>query len=94
MCLTIDHWSARSKGYIGFTAHWFDENLERREAAVALRRITERCTYDVIAECISEVIDQFGLEGKVSHCITDSGSNFVKAFKVIKTTIVGIGYNI
>lgn len=81
VCLTVDHWSCRSKGYIGFTAHWFVDG-NREQGAIALRRITERCTYDVIADQVYGVIGEFGLSGKVSHCVTDSGANFVKAFKV------------
>ena len=29
---------------------------------------------------IESVVAEFKLSGKVTHCITDSGSNFVKAF--------------
>lgn len=50
-------------------------------ACIALRRVTGRCTYDVLAELIESVIAEYGLSNKISHCITDSGSNFVKAFK-------------
>lgn len=82
VCLTADHWAARSKGYLGLTAHWF-EGHTRKQAALTLKRITDRCTYDVLADAIMSVILEFGLDGKVTHCVTDSGSNFVKAFKVI-----------
>lgn len=44
VCLTVDHWSCRSKGYIGFTAHWFVDG-NREQGAIALRRITCRKMY-------------------------------------------------
>lgn len=85
--LTIDHWSCRSKGYVGFTAHWLT-GQQRQQGAIALRCITQRCTHDVLADIIHNVIDEYGIEGKVSHCVTDSWSIFVKAFKVCSSCCV------
>jgi len=42
--------------------------------------MTGRCTFDALAKIIESVIAEFKLGGKVTHCVTDSGSNFVKAF--------------
>lgn len=85
LCITVDHWSSRRKGYIGITAHWYEasaDGMNRRQACIALRRVTGRCTYDVLARIMESVIVEFDITGKVTHCITDSGSNFLKAFKV------------
>ena len=86
VCLTADHWSARGRGFLGITAHWLskeqDSSPTRENACIALRRITGRCTYDVLGKEIESVMAEYGLQSKVSHCVTDSGSNFVKAFKV------------
>ena len=51
---------------------------------LALRRITEAHTYDVLAKFLEKIHTKFGLiPGKnLTETITDSGSNFVKAFKV------------
>lgn len=39
-------------------------------------------THDKVAENIKQVMDEYGLPAyKVSHVVTDNGSNFVKAFK-------------
>lgn len=84
VCLTIDHWAAHHKGYVGITAHWYDPESDlksKKKACIALRRITGRCTYDVLAKLIESVIAECKITGKVSHCITDSGSNFLKAFR-------------
>lgn len=82
ICLTADHWSSYRKGYIGITCHWLHmDTMTMKHACLSLRRITGRCTYDVIAANISEVISEYGIVSRVSHCITDSGSNFIKAFR-------------
>ena len=46
VCLTIDHWASHRKGYIGFTAHWYDNKQTRKHACLALRRIVGSCTFD------------------------------------------------
>lgn len=89
VCLTADHWSARSKGYLGITAHWFAKNkgsIERKQAGIALRRMIGRCTYDSIGRLMESVMAEFGINNKVSHCVTDSGSNFVKALKEFRVS--------
>ena len=80
VCLTIDHWSNFRKEFVGITAHWYTNDLERHNACIALRRVTGRCTYDVLARLIEAVIVEYNIARKVTHCVTDSGSNFVKAF--------------
>ncbi|XP_065319406.1 uncharacterized protein LOC135927364 [Gordionus sp. m RMFG-2023] len=49
-CTTADCWSGHRRAFIGLTAHWLDPlTLKRRLAALALRRIIGRQTYDVLA---------------------------------------------
>lgn len=43
-----------------------------------------RHTYDVIAGEIEHVHSAFGLTHKVTACVTDNGSNFVKAFRMFE----------
>lgn len=40
-------------------------------------------TYDRIADVLSETLENFGLQGKVTKVVTDNGSNFVKAFRYV-----------
>lgn len=40
-------------------------------ACLGLRRVVGRCTYDVIASQIDDVLLEYGLHQKVSHCVTD-----------------------
>lgn len=82
VCVTADHWTSFRKGYIGVTGHWYNSDNERVHACLALRRVRGSVTYDVIAELLQDIFHEYGIAAKISHCITDAGSNFVKAFKV------------
>ena len=64
------------------TVHWLDKTtLARKGACLAVRQIYGRHTYDVIANVICGVHKEFGIDKKVSCTVTDSGSNFLKAFR-------------
>ena len=80
ICFTINHWKSYRKGFVGFTAHWYTNELKRHNACIAVYRVIGHCTYDVLAQLNESIIMEFKLTNKVTHCITDSGSNFVKAF--------------
>ena len=85
--MTIDHWTSHRKGFVGFTAHWYNESLEMKHACVAIKRVLGRCTYDVLANLIHTVLEDYGIHNdeKVFNCVTDSGSNFIKAFTDFST---------
>lgn len=71
---------------MGVTAHWIDaESLERKSVALACRRVTGRHTYEVVADALEDVHSKFNLRGKVTLTVTDSGSNFIKAFRLFGT---------
>jgi len=64
------------------TVHWIDtDTLERKGCCLAVREVTGRHTYDVLAKLMSSVNDEFELTEKTCFTVTDSGSNFLKAFK-------------
>uniref|UniRef100_A0A8C2Q316 HAT C-terminal dimerisation domain-containing protein n=1 Tax=Cyprinus carpio TaxID=7962 RepID=A0A8C2Q316_CYPCA len=77
VCTTADIWSANNKSYLGMD--WIDGiSFKREKAALACKRVRGRHTYDVIASEIEQVHSSFGLSHKVTACVTDNGSNFVK----------------
>lgn len=85
VCTTADIWSCRNRSYFGMTCHWIEEeSLQRRKIALTCCRFTGRHTYDSIAEKIERVQARYKINNKVCACVTDNGSNFVKAFNVYK----------
>ena len=82
VCTTADCWTARRRSFMGITVHWIEpETLQRSGACLGIRQITGSHTYDVLAKTIESVGEEFGILDKISRCVTDSGSNFMKAFK-------------
>uniref|UniRef100_A0A673N975 BED-type domain-containing protein n=1 Tax=Sinocyclocheilus rhinocerous TaxID=307959 RepID=A0A673N975_9TELE len=82
ICTTTDCWSSRRRSFIGMTAHWIDpDNLHRCSAALACRQLKGSHTFDVLAAAIHDIHSEFEIHEKVV-CITDNGSNFLKAFRV------------
>lgn len=80
---TADCWSARQRSYLGVTCHWIDStSFERCSAALACRRMTGSHTFDVIAAALEEIHVEYKIRGKITRTTTDSGSNFLKAFRI------------
>lgn len=88
VCTASDVWSARGYSYIGMSAHFINEKtLERKSFLLAFRRIKGKCTYDVLGRIMYEIHNEFGLKiEKLTHCITDGGSNYCKAFRIFGFT--------
>ena len=65
---TADAWSKMKRAYLGMTIHWIDANtLERKTAALAVRRIVGRQTYSVLASEIDKIHKEFGVQNKASR---------------------------
>lgn len=80
---TTDCWSARQRSYLGVTCHWIDNNsLERHSAALACRRLKGSHTFDILAAALEEIHSEYHIREKVTRTTTDSGSNFLKAFRL------------
>ena len=81
VCTTADIWSCMKKSYMGVTGHWINEDLKRISVALACRRFKGSHTADAIAEKLSTIHADFGLDHrKIIFTVTDNGSNLVKAF--------------
>jgi hypothetical protein len=79
---TADCWSSSNRGYLGVTVHWLDEHLNRKSQALACRRIVGSHTFEVLAEALESVLQEFQILIKTRGLCTDNGSNFVKAFRI------------
>ena len=84
VCTTADGWTSRRRSFLGVTVHWFDPaTLRRRSAVLAMKRLKGKHTFDLLASKLSKIHKDFGLTPeKIVKTITDSGSNFIKAFHV------------
>lgn len=90
VCTTADIWSGKRRSFFGVTAHWISLDLKRKSAALACRRFRNTHSYDRIANLLSDIHSEFGINSnKIVATITDNGSNFVKAFKVFGVKIDG-----
>ena len=68
---------------MGVTCHWLEiDSLLRKSGCLTVRRIFGSNSYDVLAKTLSAVHKQFQISRKVVVTITNSGSNFLKAFRV------------
>jgi len=85
ICSTADCWSSRRKTFIGVNVHWIDDQLRRQSACLAVRRITGKSSYDVLANLLEEIYAEYEIAAKLTETITDNGSNFAKAFHCFGT---------
>lgn len=83
VCTTADAWTQQARSYMGVTCHWIDPHtLTRQSAVLAFRRFRGTHSFDKIGNLLMSIHIQFNLEtSKITHVVTDNGSNFIKAFK-------------
>lgn len=83
LCLTTDIWTHRRRSFLGISVHYIDESFLRKSYILAFKRMKQRHTFDYLASCLKEVLDDYGIpESKVTNIVTDGGSNFCKAFRI------------
>jgi len=83
VCTTADCWTSRRRSFLGITVHWLDNHtLSRKAACLAVRQLKGKHTYDVIAKTLEEIFEEYELQNKICFTVTDSGSNFIKAFRL------------
>lgn len=82
LCVTTDVWTSHAQSYLGATVHFLSENFERQSYVLAFRELKEKQTYNVLANALQAIFDDFGIDIKrIRHNVTDGGSNFCKMFK-------------
>ncbi|XP_064457867.1 uncharacterized protein LOC135368470 isoform X2 [Ornithodoros turicata] len=80
--VTADCWSSHHRHFLGVMALWLEtDNLQRKIATLACRRMIGNVTYDKLAQTMNSILEEYGLHGKVTKVVTDNGSNFVKTFR-------------
>lgn len=81
IAITADLWTKTRRSYLGITAHYLNENLERKKLGLGCKRLTGSHTFDNIGKEIQNVIKEFGIERKLVGSTSDQGSNILKSFK-------------
>lgn len=91
VCTTADAWTGfkNRRSFLGVTAHILNDDLSRKSFALACRFFPGKHTYDRIGNLLSKIHDEFGINAnKITCCVTDNGSNFVKAFKEFQVELI------
>ena len=84
VCLTLDIWTNRQmRSYLGMTAH-FIIDFSLKSVMLACRRFQGRHTGEEILLHFSELEQLFQITGRVDNIVTDSGSNMLKAFRLLE----------
>lgn len=84
VCTTADCWTSQRLSFIGVTVHWLEMSqttvLERR-GSLAIRELSGRHTYDVIAKTLESIYNEFNIMEKISCTVTDSGANYLRPWR-------------
>jgi len=82
-CCTADIWSAINKSFMGMTCNFINEfSYKRSSYVLSCKRIKGSHNYLNINDVITDICDTHQIKSsKITHIITDSASNFGKAFR-------------
>ena len=88
--LSLDIWTAPSgnTSYLGVVAHWCDIDFKIQTVLIALRPLNDRHTGSNIAQCLIEIIDDYGIGDKVGYCMLDSASNNTTAIEELQPLLI------
>lgn len=79
VCLTTDCWTSHTTtSYMSVTCHYIHE-YKLHSNLLDCFVVTEQHTADNLAQELSSVADEWGINGKIAACVTDNASNIVKA---------------
>lgn len=84
-----DVWTKHHRAFLGMNITWIDSRtMERKAAAIALKRLRMRHTYQVLGAAMNKEYEKYGLlaNGKLVKCTTDSASNSRKAFREYRSS--------
>ncbi|KAL7882925.1 hypothetical protein SRHO_G00005830 [Serrasalmus rhombeus] len=80
VALTTDCWTAlTTKSYITVTCHYTDENWQLKSVVLITTNMLDRHTADNLADKLNDVVETWGLSGRVTACVHDNARNIVQA---------------
>lgn len=57
--------------------------MERQSAALACKQMRGSHSFDILAATLDDIHSAYRINGKLVRATADSGSNFIKSFKVL-----------
>ena len=72
----IDGLTGDNRSFLGVTGHWVNNALERENVALSIHRMRGSNTYDKLAEALTMIMQEYGIQNKTQSAITDSGMKF------------------
>lgn len=79
VAITTDCWTSNTtESYITVTCHYM-EGWVMRSAVLATESMPKSHTADNLAERLNDIVDAWGLTGRVTACVHDNASNIVLA---------------
>lgn len=89
VCTLADGWSSRHHGFLGVSAHWLDNNLERRSRVLACTHFRNPHTAERIGELLFKVHNDNNLgPTQIVSTLTDNEFSMVKAFKLFGVNLL------
>ncbi|XP_019115228.1 zinc finger BED domain-containing protein 1 isoform X2 [Larimichthys crocea] len=80
VALTTDCWTAlTTESYITVTCHYFNAKWELKSAVLTTTSMSDRHTADNLAEKLNDIVETWGLSGRVTACVHDNARNIVLA---------------
>ncbi len=81
--VTLDIWSSRRMhGYFGMTCHFITDDWQLKQLLLCCKHMKGRHTGDNIYMEYEAIVEEFGLQDKISKVVTDNASNMLKAFNI------------
>jgi hypothetical protein len=78
LSLTLDFWQSKQcLSYLGCTAHFLNEELIFKSKALMVKHVATRHTRDVVADCVSSIIEEWNLRDKIVAVVTDNAANML-----------------
>lgn len=88
-----DIWSTKHHSYLGISAHWLGDDLQRRSRVMSCPHFRNPHTGERIASTLQAAHDENGLTGnKLVSTTTDSASTMIHAFAFYGVTVADVEY--
>ena len=83
IAVSADGWSGGgNRGFLGVSATWLDQDLNRKNADIACRRMKGCHNFEALAATLEQILVDFLIHNKTTTATTDNARNFEKCFRL------------